>query len=224
MSAPGRLDSPCTTYNWQGALTKAERWLDTVGTAPCSGTMLDRIEYTIDPTGRRIGRRVEGGDGERYLYGDALNPIARLDAANRIEQVYVYGKHAHVPDVIIQYNPATGAEVERYAVLRDLRGSVLRVVSVDDGEVAQALEYGPWGEVLVDTNPGWQPFGFAGGEYDHITGLVRFGARDYDPTIGGWLKGDTIARARGCATKALNYLGSSASTNACPNSSVPSFA
>jgi hypothetical protein len=118
MSAPGRLDSPCTTYNWQGALTKAERWLDTVGTAPCSGTMLDRIEYTIDPTGRRIGRRVEGGDGERYLYGDALNPIARLDAANRIEQVYVYGKHAHVPDVIIQYNPATGAEVERYAVLR----------------------------------------------------------------------------------------------------------
>lgn len=34
------------------------------------------------------------------------------------------------------------------------------------------------------------PFGFAGGIYDQETGLLRFGARDYDPSIGRWLSKD----------------------------------
>ena len=41
-------------------------------------------------------------------------------------------------------------------------------------------------ECLNDTNPGFQPFGFAGGLYDPDTGLVRFGARDYDAETGRW--------------------------------------
>lgn len=49
-----------------------------------------------------------------------------------------------------------------------------------------------FGRILVNTNPGFQPFGFAGGHFDHETGLVRFGARDYDPEIGRWLSKDPI--------------------------------
>ena len=40
------------------------------------------------------------------------------------------------------------------------------------------------------TNPGFQPFGFAGGHYDSDTGLTRFGARDYDAVTGRWLERD----------------------------------
>ena len=36
------------------------------------------------------------------------------------------------------------------------------------------------------------PFGFAGGLYDSDTGLIRFGARDYDPDIGRWTAKDPI--------------------------------
>jgi RHS repeat-associated protein len=44
--------------------------------------------------------------------------------------------------------------------------------------------------VTSDTNPGFQPFGFAGGLYDADTGLVRFGARDYDAFTGRWTARD----------------------------------
>ena len=54
------------------------------------------------------------------------------------------------------------------------------------------MDYDVWGNVLVDTNPGFQPFGFAGGIYDQHTGLVRFGARDYDPETGRWTAKDPI--------------------------------
>ncbi len=50
---------------------------------------------------------------------------------------------------------------------------------------------------ITDTNPGFQPFGFAGGLYDRDTGLTRFGARDYDPTIGRWTDKDPIGFAGG---------------------------
>jgi RHS repeat-associated protein len=48
-----------------------------------------------------------------------------------------------------------------------------------------------------DTNPGFQPFGFAGGLYDADTGLVHFGARDYDPVIGRWTTRDPLGFAGG---------------------------
>jgi RHS repeat-associated protein len=37
-----------------------------------------------------------------------------------------------------------------------------------------------------------QPFGFAGGIYDADTGLVRFGARDYDGVTGRWTAKDPL--------------------------------
>lgn len=54
------------------------------------------------------------------------------------------------------------------------------------------LRYDEFGNVLAESNPGFQPFGFAGGLYDSDTGLTRFGARDYDAVTGRWMSKDPI--------------------------------
>jgi RHS repeat-associated protein len=85
----------------------------------------------------------------------------------------------------------------KYRLIKDHLGSVRFVVNVNDGTVAQRLDYNEWGKVLKDSNSCFQPFGFAGGTYDEATGLVRFGARDYDPEIGRWTSKDPVRFAAG---------------------------
>jgi len=66
------------------------------------------------------------------------------------------------------------------------------VLNLRTQEIAQELRYDEFGVVTLDTNPGFQPFGFAGGLHDPDTGLVRFGARDYDAEVGRWTAKDPI--------------------------------
>jgi RHS repeat-associated protein len=76
--------------------------------------------------------------------------------------------------------------------VKDHLGSIRLVVNSSTGAIDQRIDYDEFGQVLNDTNPGFQPFGFAGGLYDPDTKLVRFGARDYDSETGRWTARDAI--------------------------------
>jgi RHS repeat-associated protein len=98
---------------------------------------------------------------------------------------YVYGTRSYVPDYMVR-------DGVTYRLIADELGSVRRVVNTSTGTVAQAIDYDPYGATVSDTQPGFQPFGYAGGQRDPDTGLVQFGARDYDPTLGRWTSKDPI--------------------------------
>ncbi|NEV65334.1 RHS repeat-associated core domain-containing protein, partial [Thiorhodococcus minor] len=149
------------------------------------------IGYVIDGQDRRIGKTRDGELVQGFLYKDQLNPIAELDGEGNLVAVFVYGEQANVPAYLIKIDPETQEET-RYRILSDHLGSPRLVVAVESGAVVQRMDYDAWGVVTRDTQPGFQPFGFAGGLYDSDTGLVRFGARDYDPYTGRWMGKDPI--------------------------------
>src|SRR5690606_25397761 len=139
-------------------------------------------------------RSVGGARDRQWLYLDALRPLVELDGAGTVRRVFVYGT-GRVPDLMIIPAGVAGAGTSR--IPPDWRGSVRRVVNVANGDVAQEIGYDSFGRVLSDSAPGFQPFGFAGGHYDERTGLVRFGARDYDSETGRWTAPDPIRFAAG---------------------------
>src|SRR5262249_48141852 len=92
-----------------------------------------------------------------------------------------------------------------YRIVADHLGSPRLVVDVATGTISQRLDYDEFGVVLIDTHPGFQPFGFAGGLYDSNTKLIRFGARDYDAEVGRWTVKDPIV-FRGGQTNLYSYV------------------
>ncbi|WP_169247104.1 RHS repeat-associated core domain-containing protein [Candidatus Competibacter phosphatis] len=147
-----------------------------------SGT---EIEYLIDGANRRIGKKVNGTLVQGFLYQDGLKPVAELDGNGQIVGRFVYATGVNVPDYLIK----GGAT---YRIVTDHLGSPRLVVDTGTGNVVQRMDYDEFGSVTQDTNPGFQPFGFAGGLYDRDTRLVRFGARDYDAEMGRWTAKDPI--------------------------------
>jgi RHS repeat-associated protein len=171
-----------------------QSWTDSVGTTTLTydvqGNLLavnlpsgSTVEYVVDARNRRIGRKVNGAVTHRWLYQGQLRPVAELDSTGAILSRFVYGVRAVAPEYMIRGGVA-------YRLVTDYVGSVRLVVDTGTGAIAQRIDYDEWGRAIVDTNPGFQPFGFAGGSYDSFTGLVRFGARDYAPEIGRWLSKD----------------------------------
>ncbi|HTG37077.1 MAG TPA: DNRLRE domain-containing protein [Thermoanaerobaculia bacterium] len=155
------------------------------------------IDYVVDGRNRRIGKKINGTLVQGFLYRDLLKPVAELDGAGNVVSRFVYGSRSNVPDFMIRAGIV-------YRILSDHLGSPRLVINAATGGIAQQLDYDEFGRVILDTNPGFQPFGFAAGLYDRQTGLVRFGARDYDPATGRWTAKDPI-RFAGGGTNLFGY-------------------
>ncbi len=143
------------------------------------------IDYVIDGRNRRVGKKVNSVLTQGFLYDGQLRIVAELDGSGILVSQFVYGTKVNVPEYMIQGG-------QTYQIITDHLGSPRFVVNTSTGAIAQQMNYDEFGNVTSDTNPGFQPFGFAGGLYDRDTGLVRFGARDYDPVIGRWTAKDPI--------------------------------
>lgn len=158
-----------------------------------------QIAYLVDALNRRVGKRVNGVLVQGFLYQGELQPAAELDGSNNVVSRFVYGARANVPEYLIKGG-------QTYRIIADHLGSPRLVVNTATGQVAQRLDYDVWGNVTQDTNPGFQPFGFAGGLYDQDTGLVRFGLRDYDAATGQWTAKDPVGFG-GDSTNLYAYVG-----------------
>ena len=143
------------------------------------------IEYIIDGQNRRIGKKVNGILVQGFTYQDQLNIVAELDGEGNVVAQFAYGEKGHIPAYMIK-------DGTTYRIISDHLGSPRLVVDIDTRYVAQRRDYDPWGNIVLDTNPGFVPFGFAGGIDDDLTMIIRFGYRDYSGDIGRWTTKDPI--------------------------------
>ncbi|MCC6903345.1 MAG: RHS domain-containing protein [Polyangiaceae bacterium] len=121
-----------------------------------------------------------------WLYRNQLNPVAELDGSGALVARFVYGARSNVPEYVVRGGVT-------YRVLSDHLGSPRALVDVATGTAAWRADFDAWGNrTLIAGAADFVPFGFAGGMLDHETGLTRFGARDYDPTVGRWTSKDPI--------------------------------
>lgn len=158
------------------------------------------VEYKTDALNRRVKKLVNGQVVEYYLWHDKTKLAAILNADKSVEFLYLYTPESEGPSLIIK-NGIT------YKVLVDPGlASVRYVINTVSKAIVQEVDYDEYGNMLNNTNPQFQPVLYAGGLYDFDTKLYRFGARDYDPTIGRWTTKDPIGFAGG-DTNLYAYVG-----------------
>ena len=100
-----------------------------------SGT---EIDYEIDASNRRVGKRVNGTLQQGFLYADQIRVVAELDGSGALVSRFVYGTRPNVPDYMVK----GGVD---YLIVSDQVGSVRFVVRASDGQVMQELAYDEFG-------------------------------------------------------------------------------
>ena len=153
---------PDTTWYHYDAMG-AFRWVTLLGST--------RIDYAIDALNRRIGEMVNGVLTQSFLYESSLRIAAELTPSGTVLSRFAYATQVNV----LEYMERGRA---RYRIITDHLGSVRLVVDATTGSLQQQLDYDEYGQVTANTNPGFQPFGYAGGSLDTQTSLLRFGAPD----------------------------------------------
>ena len=143
------------------------------------------LDYVLGSPEMRIAKKVNGAVVQGFLRDEKGDILAELDGGNTVVSRFVYSELSATPE-------SMSRGTDTFRIITDALGSVRLVMHAQTGAIAQRIDYDEWGQITLDTNPGFQPFGFVGGIYDKDTGLVRFGARDYDPSIRRWTSPDPI--------------------------------
>ncbi|MBN9689750.1 MAG: RHS repeat-associated core domain-containing protein [Verrucomicrobia bacterium] len=205
------------TYDFDGNLTGDGRWtytwdaenrlvqMDTVAAAYVAGVPGQRLQCDYDDQGRRIRKRVSNGNNSTYTMVsdvrfvlDGWNVVAELNglSANALLQSYLWGSDlsgslegAGGVGGLVFVKPVGGdAQFAAY----DGSGNVIGLVDGASGATTANYDYSTFGETLRMTGPraAANPFRFSTKAAETESGLLYFGYRYYQPTLGRWISRD----------------------------------
>jgi RHS repeat-associated protein len=180
-----------------------------------------RLEFQYDYIGRRVSKQVwtrTGGawvdeNTTAFVYDgwNLISEISNLSSGFQSSRNFTWGIDLSgsiqgaggVGGLLAQtHSDSRGSQTFHYTY--DLNGNVSEVLD-ESGTIAAHYEYGPFGEVLVESFDsdsvrrilGEGGFRFSTKYRDAETGLLYYGYRYYDPTHGRWLNRDPIEESGG---------------------------
>ncbi len=147
-----------------------------------------KISFIYDPLSRLICKQMSDGEKRFFLY-DRDHEIGTLDPSGKVLQLKVLGS-----GIKGDIGAAIALELEGkvYAPLHDFSGNIIALIS-SKGKIAEKYNLTAFG---VDHSSGTlSPWRFCSKRSDE--GLIYFGLRFYDPSLGRWLTPDPSGFADG---------------------------
>ena len=142
------------------------------------------IRYGYDPTSRRIFRETAE---EKLLF--LWQQEQEIGAYTQGQQTQLRILDDEGTTVAIELNQ------KLYVPIQDPLGHVRALLDGETGSCVATYRYSAFGEEeLTGISSPWR---YAGKRIDEDTGLIHFGARDYDPASLCWLTPDPLAEADG---------------------------
>jgi RHS repeat-associated protein len=145
--------------------------------------------YFYDAFNRRLMKQQEGQEEELFIY-QGQEEVGRWKSG-AFQELRLLGKN--------QRNPMVALEIkgESYVPLHDLSGNLVCLLN-HHGQVIERYRYTAFGESeILGPNGEWppssavgNPWQYASKRLDEETGLVAFGMRYYEPTLGRWITSD----------------------------------
>ena len=147
--------------------------------------------------GNRVSQIVYSSQTTKFITDADGKRVKKTQGANTVE--YVGSLYEKRGTVVTKYYFAgglrlakrTGATPVNTFFHADHLGSTRLITSAAGAEVKR-YEYKPWGAVLSETGSSPDSHRFTGQETDDETGLVFFGWRYYDPTLGRFISPDAF--------------------------------
>lgn len=164
------------------------------------------IRYTYDAFNRRVTKTRDAWDeatsswkrsgSYRFLY-DGDNEIGAVDDQDNVIEMRVlgFGLGADIGAAV-----AIERQGRIYAPIHDHRGSICCLVDIEDKKAVEYYRYTAFGEESIFDGEGEQlnasaiknPWRFSSKRVDREEGLIHFGNRLYDPSMGRWTTPDPI--------------------------------
>ncbi len=172
-----------------------------------------RLHYDYDYMGRRWQKEVYEYVSStwtlvsrtKYVYAtSSFNLIAELDGLNNdaVIRTYTWGKDLSgtlsgaggVGGLLMLSEAGTD-----YLASYDGNGNLVALTNATDGSLAAAYEYSPYGRLLRAEGPMAKknPFRFSTKYTDDETGLVYYGFRYYNPSLGRFINRDPVEEQGG---------------------------
>jgi RHS repeat-associated protein len=188
------------TYQWDGENRLIAMTMTNVSGIANSNQL--QLQFSYDFMGRRVSKEVLSWNGStfspqstNYFVYDGWNLIATFNPQSSILQSFMWGQDLSgtmtgaggVGGLLIASISGTNC----FATY-DGNGNITALINAVDKSLAARYEYSPYGELIRSTGllAHQNPFRFSTKYWDDESGLVYYGGRYYNSTLGKWIGRD----------------------------------